>query len=724
MEAHLSPTGRTVVGNSSRHASLFALLVFAASAELPRSVAESVLVSWTPPLGSDVAGYRLFYAAVGSPVLSVIDCGPRPNARIDGLHSGRTYEFRVHSYNNLGLEGDASPSHFHTALGVDSAPVATPEKLGVMEGTTQDLVLQATDEDGDPLTFELLSLPSFGVLRGTPPNLTYVPPEGFLGIDSFRFRVTDGVYDSEAEIECILVPQQGRSEVLMASVLEDSPATFQVPGPNPSTEPSSFHLTVPPKAGSVEGQPPSLLYRPLADFWGADWFSLTSTNPGAEILHVVCQVTVLPVNDPPVAETFRQRVESGASVAFELVARDVDSLGLIYRILLQPTHGRLSGEPPSLVYSPRAGFTGTDAFAYYATDGQASSAPASVVLEVTAKSIPREADAGPDQTITLPGEAVLRGTVINDSANDPLDPLVLQWFQTDGPDLATILNPFDLSTKVEFQTPGSYTFEFQVYHKDQISTDSVRLEVGTLTPLPAGIQPFTLYLEAESGVIDPPMTTLEESHNSPSQTTWVTSSNAFSGAVSLPFTVPRDGDYLVWCRVLTPGPLNDAVSVSIDDPSSEDIADFNEGYHQDGWRWMLLPGRGGKSQDASYAGVLTPRVFNLTAGAHTLNFHTYDALVGLDKLVVTQDPQFDPRLVESSTHRPTLLVNPLPDGRIELTWDALIGRRYQILTRTSLADPDWAPLLQPVRADSTELRQVLPFDVSTNAAFYSVLSLP
>lgn len=53
-----------------------------------------------------------------------------------------------------------------------------------------------TDLDGDPLSFTLLSAPSYGTLVGTAPDLVYIPAPNYAGPDSFTFKVSDGEFDS------------------------------------------------------------------------------------------------------------------------------------------------------------------------------------------------------------------------------------------------------------------------------------------------------------------------------------------------------------------------------------------------------------------------------------------------------------------------------------------------------------------------------------------------
>lgn len=74
-----------------------------------------------------------------------------------------------------------------------SPPVA--ENQGIITDEDISVVainLTASDPDGDPLTYTLVSQPSHGVLMGTTPNLTYNPNQDYNGGDSFTFKANDG----------------------------------------------------------------------------------------------------------------------------------------------------------------------------------------------------------------------------------------------------------------------------------------------------------------------------------------------------------------------------------------------------------------------------------------------------------------------------------------------------------------------------------------------------
>jgi hypothetical protein len=62
------------------------------------------------------------------------------------------------------------------------------------EDTPRAITLTAIDTD--PLTYTVVTTPTFGLLTGTPPNLTYTPNADYFGPDAFTFRANDGTFDS------------------------------------------------------------------------------------------------------------------------------------------------------------------------------------------------------------------------------------------------------------------------------------------------------------------------------------------------------------------------------------------------------------------------------------------------------------------------------------------------------------------------------------------------
>ncbi len=78
------------------------------------------------------------------------------------------------------------------------APAATPLSVTTVVGTPVAVTLSGSDPDNDALSYTVVTGPGEGTLSGTPPNLTYTPPSGFAGTDTFTFKASDGSLESNA----------------------------------------------------------------------------------------------------------------------------------------------------------------------------------------------------------------------------------------------------------------------------------------------------------------------------------------------------------------------------------------------------------------------------------------------------------------------------------------------------------------------------------------------
>ncbi len=83
---------------------------------------------------------------------------------------------------------------------VDLAPVAETQNITVPKDTAVEIELVGYDPDGTPVTYTVTQ-PAHGTVTGTAPNLTYTPGAGYVGADSFTFKVTShGLTSRSAKI--------------------------------------------------------------------------------------------------------------------------------------------------------------------------------------------------------------------------------------------------------------------------------------------------------------------------------------------------------------------------------------------------------------------------------------------------------------------------------------------------------------------------------------------
>jgi len=113
----------------------------------------------------------------------------RPAANYFG---GDAFTFKV----NNGVTDSAPATISLIITQVYYPPVAYSRLLTNFEDTALPVTLTGSDPQGYALTYRVLTPPAHGTLRGTAPNLTYLPATNYFGNDAFTFQVSDGVSNS------------------------------------------------------------------------------------------------------------------------------------------------------------------------------------------------------------------------------------------------------------------------------------------------------------------------------------------------------------------------------------------------------------------------------------------------------------------------------------------------------------------------------------------------
>jgi hypothetical protein len=136
------------------------------------------------------------------------DAGSPFDTEMDGftavLSCGGTVVPGTASHAKLAL-ADSGDASFDTAVlfaagsfAANNPPVALP---GAHAGPIDEPIaftLEATDPEGDALTYEVTSPPDQGVLSGTAPDLLFTPASGWAGTTTLSFRADDGTLTSAA----------------------------------------------------------------------------------------------------------------------------------------------------------------------------------------------------------------------------------------------------------------------------------------------------------------------------------------------------------------------------------------------------------------------------------------------------------------------------------------------------------------------------------------------
>ncbi len=339
---------------------------------------------------ADVEGAVLTYAIVTYPT----------KGTLTGVGSTRTYVPRLNFFGTdtfrFRVRDGAVNSPVATVTiqvtPVNDPPVATPRSFSTAEDTPKVVTLLATDPDGDPVTYEVVTAPAKGTLAGSGASWTYTPNANVSGPDGFTFVARDAELVSEPKAVTIAVqpvndPPVANEQSVTTS--EDVPVAITLAGSDPvEGSPVTFAIASFPAHGTLTGSGTVKTYKPEANFHGQDSFTFKAKDGQVFSAAATVTIAVLPVADSTlVANPQSVTTMEDTPKAIVLVASDVEG-EVAYTVVGPPAKGVLSGTAPDLLYTPNPNVTGPDSFTFKATSGALESNVATVSINVLAVNDP------------------------------------------------------------------------------------------------------------------------------------------------------------------------------------------------------------------------------------------------------------------------------------------------------------------------------------------------
>ncbi|BAU44230.1 Ig-like domain-containing protein [Leptolyngbya sp. O-77] len=315
---------------------------------------------------------------------------PNPNA-----NGSDSFSFRVFD----GFEESAPATVTITINAINDAPVANAATLTTRTGKTEVSVLTATDVEGDPLSFSIVSAPAHGTVTITNAltgEYTYTANAGFSGSDSFTFRANDGTDDSApATVNITVGPNSApiatngnlttRTNVDKAGMLTAT---------DPDSDPIRFSIVTAPSHGTVvitNTATGAYTYTPNPGYSGPDSFVFRANDgifdsaPGTVSVVVAANqaptlVSPLPRRGATEKQLFTAQIPVNAFV-------DPDGDSLTYTATLEngaPLPAWLTFNPANRTFSgtPANANVGTIALRVVATDPSGARSEGTFTLTV------------------------------------------------------------------------------------------------------------------------------------------------------------------------------------------------------------------------------------------------------------------------------------------------------------------------------------------------------
>lgn len=273
-------------------------------------------------------------------------------------------------------------------------PVANDDAAVTNTSTPVIIDILANDYDTDGYlnvsSIIIISGPTSGSvtdINTTNGAVTYNPSPGYIGTDSFVYRVCDN--DGMCDTATVTITIGTLGTTLAPPVANDDFATTDVntavnidilandSDPDGALDPSSINITLLPVNGTVTNinlTTGIVTYMPDLGFTGTDDFEYEVCDNDSLCDTAVVTVTVLPGLIPPVAIDDVATTTIDTPVTIGIMGNDYDLDGYLIEssisIITFPANGVVSDSPidGAVIYTPNLGYLGADTFEYEICD--------------------------------------------------------------------------------------------------------------------------------------------------------------------------------------------------------------------------------------------------------------------------------------------------------------------------------------------------------------------
>lgn len=248
---------------------------------------------------------------------------------------------------------------------VNDAPEITSSPLtGALEDTLYTYDVNATDIDGDTLSYSLTVSPADMVIDESTGVITWTPANGVTS-EPVVVAVTDGQLTVTQSFTITVGATNDAPEITdvapTLTTLEDTLGSVTLNANDIDGDQLTWSVSVAASNGTAvvsgNGDSQTATYTPNADFNGSDSFTV-QVSDGTAIDTVVVNVTVDAVNDAPVViSTAVTTATEDTAYAYTVMATDVDDDTLSYSLSVAPEGMTIDSNTGAITWTPENGVT-------------------------------------------------------------------------------------------------------------------------------------------------------------------------------------------------------------------------------------------------------------------------------------------------------------------------------------------------------------------------------
>ena len=304
-----------------------------------------------------------------------------------------------------------------SVVAVNDAPVARAVSASTAEEAAIDVVVEASDVDGDTLAFKVDAVDNAAVSIDARGRLKITPAKDFNGQLSLAVVVDDGRGGNvtvPVSVRVTPVNDAPQAQPAKLDTSEDKAGSVAIVASDIDGDKLAFSIVTAPKNGraSIDNRG-QLTFTPTADFNGRDSVVVAASDSAGAGANAVVEIVVAAVNDAPVVAALKLATDEERPTSARLDTRDIDGDTLAFAIKEAPKKGTATVDAKGTVsYVPTKNENGADRFTVIVTDGKGGSVDGVVDVVIAPVNDRPEAE---NVSLTVDEDGVLKATL---SASD------------------------------------------------------------------------------------------------------------------------------------------------------------------------------------------------------------------------------------------------------------------------------------------------------------------
>ncbi len=296
-----------------------------------------------------------------------------------------------------------------------------------------DILAGVTDPDGDDIELTSVTQGSNGSVAIVDGEVVYTPNPGFAGTDTFTVTVTDENGGTLVITVTVTVNGAPTADDAEASTQAGTPVAIDVldGASDPNGDDLEVESVTQGANGSVTIDGGNVVYTPAPGFSGTDSFDVTIGDGNGGTVTITVAVTV---NGSPVGSDASASTQQDTPVTIDILGgvTDPDGDAMEISAVTQGTNGSVTISGGNVVYTPNAGFSGTDTFTVTITDENGGSLTITVTVTVNG------APAGDDIETTTPAGTPVEIDVLGEVSDPDGDTLTIDGVSNPSNGTATV----------------------------------------------------------------------------------------------------------------------------------------------------------------------------------------------------------------------------------------------------------------------------------------------